>query len=270
MEIKFTKNTLVKLLTVALLLIFSSLSSKAIDRGYDGQTPLFVTISTNWCFACKILEPVVEQLKQEYSGRVTFIKLDVTSDESLFYAQKLAEDYGIIEYFNGNRYAFPRVAVYCPGGLSPTKSYLGAEKIELLRQGLNDLLQNTETACNINGRPAIASSGSERPTEPDQAEEVYGRPDEESELLDRPAEVIGSGRPTELKFWTYGQPMLISDYIYAKTLVLPKCTSPDQVLCYNNSGIKEINSSDSKPPFRPYNPNATRDEKAFALGTVTR
>lgn len=269
MGIKLTKNTLVWLLTVALLLTFSSLSSKAIDHGYDGQTPLFVTISTDWCFACKLLEPVVEQLKQEYSGRVTFVKLDVTSDESLFYAQRLAEDYGIIEYFNGNRNVFPRVAVYCPGGLSPTKSYLGAQKAELFRRELDDLLQNTETACSINGRPMVASNGPERPTEPNQAEEIYGRPDE-PEPLDRPAEVIGSGRPTELKFWTFGQPMFISDYIYAKTLVLPKCTSPDQVLCYNGSGVREINSSDSKPPFIPYNPNATRDEKAFASGTITR
>lgn len=262
-----TVKNLLCALAAAIIFSFVSLCSKAIDKGYDGQTPLFVTISTNGCFACNLLDPVVEELKKEYLGQVTFVKLDVTSEDSLSYANELASNYGIHEYFNGNRYAFPRVAIFCPGGISPNKDILGYRKIEVFREVLNDILLNTNTVCNINGRPAVANNGPERPDEPQ--DEGAGRP-EEPVLAARPLEASGSGRPAELKFWTFGQPMPLAYYFYSKTLILPECTSPDQVLCYNGSKGGKTDSLNSSQPFKPYNPNDTRDEKGFILGVVSR
>lgn len=43
----------------------------------SSNTPVLVDFYATWCGPCKMLAPVVEQLAQEYAGRVKFAKLDV-------------------------------------------------------------------------------------------------------------------------------------------------------------------------------------------------
>ena len=94
---------IIKTLILVCALFFHSLDSQAMDPGYDGDKPLFVTITTDWCFACKYLEPTIEELKRQYSGQITFIKLDASSEQSIAQAQLIAQSYGISEFFNSNR-----------------------------------------------------------------------------------------------------------------------------------------------------------------------
>lgn len=268
MKFESKKKNILKALILICLLFAQPLSSKAIDHGYYGDKPLFIEISTDWCFACKLLEPVIEQLKQEYAGKVTFVKLNPTSDESLQEAQQTALDLGISDFFNSNRNAFPRVAVYAPGGISPSSNLLGANKIDLYRSVLNGLIASSTDS--FNGRPPVADENNKKPEESDQVELVAGRP-EEVEMSDRPLEVTGSGRPEEMTFWTYGQP--IPWYSYLNSRALPECTGSNQVLCYNASGTKgkgisapsQTQGKESGTGFKPYNPNATRDEKGLHL-----
>ncbi|MBI3590874.1 MAG: hypothetical protein HY094_05790 [Candidatus Melainabacteria bacterium] len=263
MKISNIKNILVKALILVCCLFFHPLNSQAMDPGYDGDKPLFVTITTDWCFACKYLEPTVEELKREYGGQITFVKLDASSEQSISQAQLIAQSYGIAEFFNNNRNAFPRVAIYCPGGLSPTKNLLGANKIENYRGILDDLLLNQNKICNIDGRPpSSADSGQDRPNEPKQTEVIVGRPDEPSLLLDRPKEALASGRPPELTFWTIGQP--IPYYAYYQYLSLPKCSGTNQIICSNQTDTYAgSNQPVQGPVFKPWDPNATRNEKGF-------
>lgn len=258
------KNIVLKTILLLCIFFLQPLNSKAMDPGYNGDKPLFVEISTDWCFACKILEPIIEELKKEYAGQVTFIKLNPTSDETLQVSQETALNFGISEFFNGNRNAFPRVAIYCPGGLSPTNNLLGANTIDLYRNILNDLVFNSTTTCSLNGRPPIADNAAGRPDEPEQIEIITGRPDE-AKILDRPQEFRGSGRPNELSFWTYGQPMPLYTYLHSLSLTLPECTGANQTLCYKGNDKKELQQSSDgqKPAFKPYNPNITRDEKGL-------
>ena len=42
----------------------------------DSQEPVLVDFSADWCHPCKALDPLVEQLAEEWKGRVRVVKLD--------------------------------------------------------------------------------------------------------------------------------------------------------------------------------------------------
>lgn len=257
------QHFLIKTIILICILFFHQIKSNAIDSGYSGDKPLFVEITTDWCFACKYLEPTVEELKREYGEKVIFVRLNATSEETIYEAQQIAASYGILEFFNNNRNAFPRVAIYCPGALSPKENLLGANKRDIYTGILDNLLLNASSVCSIGGRPPItATSGDGRPEKEEQIE-VASRPDL-AEFLERPLGVTGSGRPNELTFWTYGIPMPLGVYFYSRALTLPECAGGNQVLCYKGDDInKPSQVADTQPVFKPYNPNATRNEKGY-------
>ena len=43
------------------------------------ELPVFVDFYADWCGPCRIIEPIMEQLSQEYHGKVRFVKVDVDS-----------------------------------------------------------------------------------------------------------------------------------------------------------------------------------------------
>ena len=47
----------------------------------DSQTPVLVDFWAAWCAPCKAIAPVLEDLSQEYEGKVKIVKVDVTSCE---------------------------------------------------------------------------------------------------------------------------------------------------------------------------------------------
>ena len=52
--------------------------------------PVLVDFTAVWCGPCKMLEPVVVQLSQDWAGKVKFVKLDVDDCSSL------AVQYGVM------------------------------------------------------------------------------------------------------------------------------------------------------------------------------
>ncbi len=56
----------------------------------ESDTPVVVEFGATWCAPCKMLEPVLTQLSQEWQSRARIVKMDV--DESA----EIAQDYGIM------------------------------------------------------------------------------------------------------------------------------------------------------------------------------
>jgi thioredoxin 1 len=52
--------------------------------------PVLVDFTAVWCGPCKMLDPVVTQLSQEWDGKVKFVKLDVDDNSNL------AMQYGVM------------------------------------------------------------------------------------------------------------------------------------------------------------------------------
>ena len=53
------KKFLATILTI--LTLSSGFSTKAFAGSSDNEKPLVVEITTDWCFACKLLKPVMEE-----------------------------------------------------------------------------------------------------------------------------------------------------------------------------------------------------------------
>lgn len=47
----------------------------------DADTPVLVDFWAGWCAPCKAIAPVLEDLANEYEGKVKIVKVDVTSCE---------------------------------------------------------------------------------------------------------------------------------------------------------------------------------------------
>jgi thioredoxin 1 len=45
--------------------------------------PVLVDFTATWCAPCKMLEPIVEQLAEEWQGKVKIVKLDVDQNPNL-------------------------------------------------------------------------------------------------------------------------------------------------------------------------------------------
>ncbi len=50
------------------------------EKVIKSKLPVLVDFWADWCMPCKMIAPIVEDLSQEYAGKVDFAKLDVDSN----------------------------------------------------------------------------------------------------------------------------------------------------------------------------------------------
>jgi len=50
---------------------------------YEGDIPCIVDFYADWCGPCKALAPVLEQLSEEYDGKIHIFKVDTEAEQEL-------------------------------------------------------------------------------------------------------------------------------------------------------------------------------------------
>lgn len=88
------------------------------------ETPVLVDFWAEWCAPCKMIAPIVEELSEEYDGKISFAKVDVDS------SPLTAAEYGIR--------SIPTLLVFKNG--SPVDQVVGAVPKAVLKKRLDSAL----------------------------------------------------------------------------------------------------------------------------------
>ena len=86
--------------------------------------PVLVDFWADWCMPCKMIAPIVDELAEEYDGRIAFTKVDVDSERNI------AIKFGIR--------SIPTLLVFKDG--SPVDQIVGAVPKAALKQRLEDAI----------------------------------------------------------------------------------------------------------------------------------
>jgi thioredoxin 1 len=87
--------------------------------------PVLVDFWAAWCGPCRAVAPILEEISQEYSDKVTVVKIDADSNPEIM------ARYGIT--------GLPTISLYQGGKL--TKSITGARPKALLVREFSDVLE---------------------------------------------------------------------------------------------------------------------------------
>ena len=53
------------------------------DWKYEGTVPCMIDFYADWCQPCKMVAPVLEELQDEYKGKINIYKVDTEVEKSL-------------------------------------------------------------------------------------------------------------------------------------------------------------------------------------------
>lgn len=67
----------------------------------ESTQPVMVDFTATWCGPCKLLDPVVKQLAQEWADKVKVVKLDVDSNPNLAMRYQVMGVPTLILFVNG-------------------------------------------------------------------------------------------------------------------------------------------------------------------------
>lgn len=94
------------------------------DWKYEGALPCIIDFYADWCGPCKMVAPILEELSNEYKGKVNIYKVDTETE------QELSAVFGIR--------SIPSM-LFCPVDGQPRMA-AGALPKSALIQAINDVL----------------------------------------------------------------------------------------------------------------------------------
>ena len=50
---------------------------------YEGELPAIIDFYADWCQPCKMVEPILEELAEEYDGKMKIYKIDTDAEQEL-------------------------------------------------------------------------------------------------------------------------------------------------------------------------------------------
>lgn len=53
------------------------------DWMYEGKLPAIIDFYADWCAPCKMIAPVLEELSNEYAGKINIYKVDTEAEQEL-------------------------------------------------------------------------------------------------------------------------------------------------------------------------------------------
>lgn len=127
--------------TLAFIFIFISLAPACI-----AEDLIAVTVTSKWCETCKELKPVLEELEYEYSGKVKFITLDISSKSTIEESKQIAESNGIKKYFDKYKSNIPQVGIICNNSKAEKKRFVGETRKDSYSKAFDKYL--LDTSCN--------------------------------------------------------------------------------------------------------------------------
>ena len=90
----------------------------------QSEIPVLVDFWADWCTPCKMIAPIVEDLAEEYDGKIKFAKLDVDSNPNT------ATTYGVR--------SIPTLLIFKAG--NPVDQVVGAIPKNVLKRHLENVM----------------------------------------------------------------------------------------------------------------------------------
>ncbi len=94
------------------------------DWKFEGELPCIIDFYADWCGPCKQIAPILEELSEEFAGKINIYKVNTEVE------QELAGAFGVK--------SIPSM-LFCPGEGQPQMA-VGALPKESLIQAINDVL----------------------------------------------------------------------------------------------------------------------------------
>lgn len=95
---------------------------------FEGDKPCIIDFYADWCGPCKMVAPILEELAQEYDGKINIYKVDTETE------QELAAAFGIR--------SIPSI-LFCPVNGQPQMA-VGALPKESFKQAIEEILLNNK------------------------------------------------------------------------------------------------------------------------------
>ena len=92
---------------------------------FEGDKPCIIDFYADWCGPCKMVAPILEELSEEYKGKIDIYKVDTEAE------QELSAAFGIR--------SIPSM-LFCPGGEQPQMAQ-GALPKHNLEQIIEEVLK---------------------------------------------------------------------------------------------------------------------------------